>query len=388
MTFDKLQRILVWLLITVAVIYLAEKLLFVFSFLATPLLLFALAWLFALALRPLVDGMTRLEIPVPLVQFNRSPSENRIVMPVIHVPRAAAVTLVYLAMFAVLVALVVLFVPVILPQIATLQETLPQAGNEIVLWLDGTQQYLNQLGLGVDFASIFAPEALSSQITSVGSEVVKQSFNIAGGIASLLFNLVFILILSFYMTLDGPRLTRQSLSVLPEEWRGEVATLMEIVDRTFGGFLRAQLVQSLLYGVATAALMVALGLTEVALASLIAGLMVLIPIIGGFLAMVPPLIIALIQEPDRIFWVFVGLVIVQQIIFNVIMPRLLGQIVGLHPLLVFAALLIGGTFAGAWGIVFGIPLAGVISSVLQFLYVRSVSQHAPKPVEPAGERTR
>jgi predicted PurR-regulated permease PerM len=57
-----------------------------------------------------------------------------------------------------------------------------------------------------------------------------------------------------------------------------------------------------------------------------------------------------------------------------IMPRLMGRIVGLHPLLVFAAILVGAALAGAWGILFGVPVAGVIASVLQFLYERATAR--------------
>jgi predicted PurR-regulated permease PerM len=145
------------------------------------------------------------------------------------------------------------------------------------------------------------------------------------------------------------------------------------VNRTFGGFLRAQLVQALFYGLATAVLMVALGVSDVALASVLAAIFVLIPLIGGVFAVIPPLIIVLIENPDRFLIMLIGLIVLQQILFNMIMPRLMGRIVGLHPLLVFAAILVGAALAGAWGILFGVPVAGVIASVLQFLYERAAS---------------
>jgi predicted PurR-regulated permease PerM len=95
------------------------------------------------------------------------------------------------------------------------------------------------------------------------------------------------------------------------------------------------------------------------------------------------------------------LALIQQVLFNMIMPRLIGRSVGLHPLLVFAALLVGAAVAGGWGILFGIPIAGVVASVLQFIYGRAtadepvfvapphVAEPAPlapsaPPVEPKG----
>lgn len=385
MTIDRLQRILVWLLIAATAIFLLDRLLMVFAVLASPLLLFALAWLFVLALKPLVDGLTRVELMVPVVIFNRSRNRSEIVAPVVHIPHVAAVLLVYLGMLAVIIGIFVLFVPVILPQIAGLQESLPVAANEILKFLTNLQTNVDRLGLRINITTMLRPETLAEQVGAVGSEVVKQSFTIAGSIATLLFNLVFVLIISFYMMLDGSRLVERGLALMPSAWRDEVATFLAIVDRTFGGFLRAQLLQSLLYGIATAVLMMLLGLPDIALASLIAGLCVLIPIVGGAFAVVPPIIIAIINAPDRLIWLIVGLVLIQQVLFNMVMPRLLGQIVGLPPLVVFAALLIGGTLAGGWGILFGIPIAGVLASVFQYLYDRSAISWAAHTVEPTTQ---
>jgi predicted PurR-regulated permease PerM len=183
------------------------------------------------------------------------------------------------------------------------------------------------------------------------------------------------------MTLDGPRLAVRTLEMLPRAWRDDTLTFFSIVNRTFGGFLRAQLVQAVFYGIATAILMVALRLSDVALASVLAAILVLIPLIGGLIAIIPPLVITLIENPDSFLITLIGLIVIQQVLFNMIMPRLMGRIVGLHPLLVFAAILVGATLAGAWGILFGVPIAGVIASALHFLYLRTTAQPDPAAAE-------
>jgi predicted PurR-regulated permease PerM len=175
------------------------------------------------------------------------------------------------------------------------------------------------------------------------------------------------------------------IELLPDSWRDDTLRFYAIVNNTFGGFLRAQLIQGLIYGVATAIVMTALGLDYVALASVIAAIIVLVPIIGGILGIIPPLLIVLVQRPDQFFLMLIILAIVQQVLFNMIMPRLMGRIVGLHPLLVFAAILVGATVAGGWGILFGIPIAGVVASVLQFIYSRATGE---EPALPAADAPR
>src|SRR5262249_57690347 len=95
------------------------------------------------------------------------------------------------------------------------------------------------------------------------------------------------------------------------------------------------------------------------------------------------MVVVVIEKPEQALLMLLVLVVVQQVLFNMIMPRLMGRIVGLHPLLVFAAILVGATVAGGWGILFGIPIAGVVASVLQFIYSRATGEEpAPVVAEP------
>jgi len=241
------------------------------------------------------------------------------------------------------------------------------------------------MGYRGNLEQIIQPEALLQQATTLGNTLIQQSLGIASGIAALLINLILVIILSFYMALDGPRLAARLVELLPDCWHDDTLRFYAIVNNTFGGFLRAQLIQGLIYGMATAIVMTAMGLDYVALASVISGIIVLVPIIGGILGIIPPLLIVLVENPDRFFLMLIILVLVQQVLFNMIMPRLMGRIVGLHPLLVFAAILVGAAVAGGWGILFGIPIAGVVASVLQFIYSRATGD---EPAPPATDALR
>jgi len=369
---ERLQRILIWLLIGAVSVFLLERLLVLLALFGTPLLLFALAWLIALILQPIIAWMTGLTLPIPLI--SRRSAETGILVPGWRLPRTLAVLLVYLALLALAIYLVISLVPVITAQLTSLETTLPDARAEIERWATSVQQGLARVGLRVDISNLSRSDTLSQQATTVGSALISQSLGIVSGIATLLINLIVVLILSFYITLDGPRLVARLVEMLPPAWLDDTLTFFSIVNRTFGGFLRATLVQGVFYGLATAVLMVALGLQDVALASVLAAILVLIPLIGGIFGVIPPLVIVLIENPDRFLIMLLGLTALQQVLFNMIMPRLMGKIVGLHPLLVFASILIGAALAGAWGILFGVPVAGVLASVLQFIYFRATAK--------------
>ena len=115
MPIERLQRILIWLLIAAVCMFLFERLLALLARFATPLLLFALAWLIALVLQPIIGWMTGLILPVPLV--SRRSADTGLIAPGWRLPRALAVLLVYLALLAVVVYLVISLVPVIAAQL-------------------------------------------------------------------------------------------------------------------------------------------------------------------------------------------------------------------------------------------------------------------------------
>jgi predicted PurR-regulated permease PerM len=366
MSSDRLRDTALWLIITVAAVFLLERFFFVLTFFANPLLLFVLSWLLSLILQPLVRQLTGLPIPVPqrLKRATRGAIEW-------HMPAVLAVPLVYVIVFTVLIVLIVALVPAIGPQIVRLGNAMPTAVETLAGYIQSSEDQLRRFGFRGDLNSIVQPEALAQQVGAIGTALVQQSLGIASSIASLLFSAFLVLILSFYMTLDGTRLSERAVAMLPERLREEARQFFDLVDRVFGGFLRAQILQSLIYGVATMLVMAILGISDLALASVLAGLLVAIPLVGSLFALIPPILIVLVQAPGQTLWLIVLLFIAQQILFNVIMPRLMGQSVGLHPLFVFAAMLVGGTVAGGWGLLFGIPVAGVIGSLLQFLYQRA-----------------
>jgi predicted PurR-regulated permease PerM len=369
MSSDRLRDTALLLLIIAASVFLIERLIFVLAFFANPLLLFGLSWLVSIILQPMVRRLTIMPIPVPgrLRRLTGGASEW-------HMPASLAVPLVYLLALAFFVVVVLALVPTVLPQLLRLGETMPTIVAAITNSIQNLEAQMRRIGFRGDLSSIIQPDAIAQQVGTVGTTVVQQSLGIASSIASLLFNAFLVMILSFYMTIDGPRIGERMISLLPYEMHDEARRFLDIVDGVFGGFLRAQILQSLIYGCATAIIMAMLGVGDIALASLLSGILIVIPLIGALFALIPPLIFALATAPDQALLMVVLLFVMQQILFNMIMPRLLGERVGLHPLLVFAAMLTGGAVAGGWGLLFGIPIVGVAASALQFLYQRAQRQ--------------
>jgi len=208
------------------------------------------------------------------------------------------------------------------------------------------------------------------------------------------------LILSFYFMVDGARLADSLIAALPLRARDDSRFLVASIHRAFAGFLRGQMIQSLVGGLGTGVIMSALQVDYALLSSVFAALVLLIPFLGPVAAVTLPVTIALLTHPDAAFFLFVALVALQQIIFNVLAPRILSRQVGLHPLLVFFAVLTGARVAGVWGAVFGVPVVAVFTTMFSFYRANQderaarLLEHLPaedlvsvdvSPAEPAGE---
>jgi predicted PurR-regulated permease PerM len=140
------------------------------------------------------------------------------------------------------------------------------------------------------------------------------------------------------------------------------------------------MIQSLLGGIGTGLIMSALQVDYALLCSVVASLVLFIPFIGPVLAVFLPVTIALLTHPEVTFYLFVGLLALQQVIFNVMAPRILSHQVGIHPLVVFFAVLVGARVAGIWGAIFGVPIVAVVTVMISF-YRSSHEERAARLLE-------
>jgi len=332
------------------------------------LLLFLLGWLVAFVLNPVVFQLSEHPIPhwlaralEPALGAERAQSLRNW-----RVSRGAAVASVYLVLLLLVVILVALLAPTAIAQLSLLANQLPDYMAQVPVAGVWAQDQLARFGVRLNVQD--AIRAGLAGLQGYAATLIQNALGIFTSLLSLFANLFFVLILGFIITLDGPRLWRGILKLVPDSFNSEMQFLERSIDRTFGGFIRGQLIQALLQSLGTAIVMTLFGLDFVLIASLFAGLFMLIPMVGPFLALLPPLLVVVFESPGGALWVFVILLILQFAIVNVLMPRMMSKAVGLHPLLVFAAILFGIKIAGFWGALFGIPVAGVLWAMGKFFF--------------------
>jgi len=380
---DRWTRAAIVLVAISAAIFLFEKAWQLGGFFGDIILTFALAWLVAFILDPLVDGLSGRPVPQVLLRWVRQRVGDPIarVLEALHLPPGLAVSLVYLGLVVVMIVIVIFLVPVTVTQLSQLGARLPEYIAQAPDWTAALQENLARLNVYVDLSSFYQPEEMTRRAESIGTAIVQNALVVVAQVASGVANALIVLILSFYMMLDGKKVAEQALALIPHQYHDELHVAARSIDRTFGGFIRGQLVMALLYAVfVTLAMTIARLRFAVAIGSL-AGLIMFVPVVGAPIAMVLPAIIALFQNPSLAFWMLLIMTVYQQILLHIVMPKVMSEVVGMPPLLILAAIMISVRLIGLWGFIFGIPVAGALYASGIFFLSRWQGQQREVQVE-------
>lgn len=314
---------------------------------------FALGTAFALLLDPVVDWLERR-----------------------HMRRWVAVLVVFGIFVIILVAIGIYGVPTLVGQIADLVDKGPQyVGNFQTTVNKFLTEHPKIMGIRLPKNA----EALATDLTGRSTDVFRQVgtrfTTILVGSLTTLIDAIITLIITFYLLLDIDRLRARFFYLLPERFRAPMTQYMGDIAAVFSEYLRGLMIVSGLYGVSMMVLFLILGRWYPG----IAGYALLIGVMGGLLYAVPylgPIITGFVtfllafQSGGIVFaGVAVGIVLGLNIVFdNVLVPRIIGGGVGLHPVASIFALTLGGAMFGLWGLLLSVPVAASIQVILFRLF--------------------
>jgi predicted PurR-regulated permease PerM len=197
--------------------------------------------------------------------------------------------------------------------------------------------------------------ALSDQ----GARIDEWSAAVAIGLVTSIIDLVLVLVITFYLLLDVRRLRAVVLRWLEPSNRGGARRVFSEIARVFGAYVRAQLLVAASVGILVAVVLLTLGVPYALFLALFAALAELIPMVGPVAGAMPAMLVAATMPLPTVIWVGVAFVAIQLIESNVLIPRLVGPAVGLHPVGSILALALGFELGGVIGALFAVPLAGL-----------------------------
>ncbi|MFJ6570525.1 AI-2E family transporter [Streptomyces sp. NPDC091292] len=273
--------------------------------------------------------------------------------------RGLATALVFLGVMIVSAGFVTLLGSMLANQIMSIAEDFPKYLDSVINWINSTfRTELNRVAVQ---DSLVHSDWLQKYVQNSASGVLDVSAQVLGG----LFQLLTVLLFSFYFAADGPRLRRALCSVLPPARQAEVLRAWEIaVDKT-GGYLYSRGLMALISGIAHYILLQALGVPYAPVLAVWVGLVSqFIPTIGTYLAGALPMLIAFTVDPWYSLWVLIFVVVYQQFENYVLQPKLTARTVDIHPAVAFGSVIAGTALLGAVGALIAIPAVATLQAFL------------------------
>lgn len=276
-----------------------------------------------------------------------------------QVPRWAAILVIYLCILAVIVSIAVLVIPPIVMQARELAMEVPRL-------LRRGQQWLIDHGLLT--REISAREAVQQTAGTSGAQdtigfVFAAIFGFVGGI----FGLITMLVLAFYLLVDSSGLMLVFVRLFPKEKRAQVEDACRRVTNKVSAWLGGQLLLGGIIGVTAALGLFLMGVPFFYVLALIAGLGEMIPIVGPILSAVPAIAVALSVKPTLALAVIAFFFAQQQLENHLLVPKIMQRQVGISPVFVIVALLIGGSLLGVIGAILAVPTAAILQVVFEEL---------------------
>ncbi len=280
-------------------------------------------------------------------------------------PQIAGVILVYILLLILLVGFLLLIFPLIVEQSTTIVATAPGYYQNLREWL---VNYPNQLLVRL---SEFLPASLPSLKPRIaqqtGPEVMASAGQALGYIilmAQAIFIAIVVLVLAFYWTLDGPKIIQSFLMMIPQDQRESINELILAMETKVGSYIAGQGILCLVIGSMALVAYLLIGLPNALVLALVAGVMEAIPMIGPFLGAFPAALVALSIAPDKLIWVIVATVVIQQLENILLVPRVMRKAVGVNPFVTLLALFAFSSLFGIAGAFMAIPMAAIIQLLL------------------------
>lgn len=285
-------------------------------------------------------------------------------------PRVLATLIAYALMIAVLGGVSYAIVFSLIQQVLTFQDTVINFFNNLPQQYDAVITFLQQQG--IPQANITdAINQIRSQVTNFATSAATNALNIVFIVTNTFIDIIIILVMSFYFTLDGEHIRSSLMGIFPERYKKPVELFEESLNRVVGNYIRGQLTLAVIIGVLAGVGCAFLGLRSYALIiGVLAFIFETIPMVGPALASIPAILISLLL-PDpfpRTFWIIIYFVCIQAVESNILGPRIVGHAVGLHPVASLLALIIGAQLFGAFGALLATPIVAAAWVVIASLY--------------------
>jgi predicted PurR-regulated permease PerM len=292
-------------------------------------------------------------------------------------PRGLAILLVYVGGFAVLAGIGVLLASPVTSQITRFEHNVPQIIASANRDLGNFQSFLDRHGINVHIKQQgqTALQTLQKDVLKRSGDIVSFSQGLLSGLVTIGFDLVLVLVLSVYLLIYGRQIGELVRSIMPPGDGTPDDDYPRLVQQAVSGYVRGQLLFSLVMGASAALALTVFGLVGIfpdgerygVFFGVFYGLMEFIPYIGPIIGPVPAILVALFQNPISAVWLILLFVALQQLEGHVVAPQVFRISLRINPILIILALLIGYKLYGIVGALVALPVIAVLRQTALYL---------------------
>ncbi|MEN8252660.1 MAG: AI-2E family transporter [Patescibacteria group bacterium] len=268
-------------------------------------------------------------------------------------PRGSSVVLVYITFFAIIGLFIAIMTPILSDQFEELGRELPQVIEQFSP---------NNMTIPQDISFV--------DVSQKVVELMNNPFSTTIGFLTAVISVVAVISMSFYMSLQEDGLKKSLLLVTPKQYECYITSLVDRIQENFGRWMLGQLITMIFVGVLYYIALVTLGVPYAPVLAILGGFLEIIPYFGPIIAAMPAILFGAVSG-DPVVGLMVGFAyfMINLIENHFLIPKIMNRAVGLNPVLIILALLIGAKIAGIIGVFLAVPIAGAIG-----LFIKDVME--------------
>lgn len=249
--------------------------------------------------------------------------------------------------------------------------------REFIKSVPGTLEALQQMMISLEkeySLSLLSPEAktvIARVIQNIGEYTLKLAqFSISAvfSVASTLMELIVVPFITFYLMKKGKSFKNSFILLFPERYSNHLNLLFSEIYNVLHAYIRGQLLLSIIMTIFVCIGMSLFDIPYPLVIGLLSGVLEMVPIVGPIIGAIPPIILGLLQGTTTALQVAIFYIFIQQMDAHLIMPKLMGTVIKVHPIAIIGGVLIGGQLYGIIGMMISVPFIAVLQIILKHMW--------------------
>lgn len=286
----------------------------------------------------------------------------------LKVPRGVSVLTAYLLALCIVIFAIGSIIPPLTSEISQLIKDFPDRYKGFIDFFSSFKSFLENNGFDSNIKNL-----LQSAESSL-SNFTGGFFNALSGFFGGLFGVFVVIVLAFYFSTSEEAIKKLLKLVIPPASQDLWFDLISKAQQKIGWWFRGQLILSLAIFILSFVGLLLLGVKYALVLAFLAGLLEIVPVIGPVLSAVPAIFLTALYSPSKALFVFILFVLIQQFENNVLVPKVMQKSIGLHPIVIIIAMLVGIKLGGLAGALISLPAATALDVIISHFYPRTKSE--------------